>query len=202
MLAYGPGVALAQTIVQPFVVSVVETLLLHRPFQVPVDLRHEHEVRRLLSYALRRFRPEQLRFDTPSSLKYLWYNQHRHVAAHAVTLVGDFQQLADHRLLRRRIAVVELQRVGPAVEVRVATIGEYQRAALALHPAVVLWRASQIRFRAMDKIIRMLIHPWMIRRHVIGDEVEQQLDSSLLQPLSYLCKCPRTTEIFMHDVIA
>src|SRR5262245_10494171 len=38
MLANGPGVPLAQAVVQSFVIGVVESLLLQRPFQVPVDL--------------------------------------------------------------------------------------------------------------------------------------------------------------------
>ena len=50
-----------------------------------------------------------------------------------------------------RVAVVELQRVGPAVEVRVAAVGEQQRAVLRLHPAVVLRRARQVLLGAWTK---------------------------------------------------
>ena len=45
MLAHRPGVAFAQAVVQPFVVSVIESLLLHRPLEVPIHFRHEAEVR-------------------------------------------------------------------------------------------------------------------------------------------------------------
>ena len=49
MLAHRPRVPLAQAVVEPFVVGVIESLLLQRPFQVPVDLGHEAEVRILLA---------------------------------------------------------------------------------------------------------------------------------------------------------
>ena len=70
-------------------------------------------------------------------------HQHGHVAAHAVALPGDLPQLADHRLLRGRVAVVELQRVGPAGEVRIAAMGQQQVALLALDPGVVLRRRAR-----------------------------------------------------------
>ena len=82
-----------------------------------------------------------------------------------------------------RVAVVELQRIGPAVEVRVAAVGEHHRAVLRLHAAIVLRRASQITFAAVDEVFGMLVDPWVIRRHVIRHEVEHQLQSALLQPL-------------------
>ena len=45
VLAHRPRVSLAQAVVEPLVVGVVEPLLLQRPFQVPVDLGHEAEAR-------------------------------------------------------------------------------------------------------------------------------------------------------------
>ena len=83
----------------------------------------------LLADAPGRLRPEGLGRDAPGPLEDLGQDQHRHVAAHAVALPGDPQQLADHRLLRGRVAVVELERVRPAGEVRVAAVGEQQVAA-------------------------------------------------------------------------
>ena len=129
VLAHRPGVPLAQAVVQPLVVGVVEPLLLQRPFEVPVDLGHEAEVGDLLPHAPGRLRPERLGADAPGPLEDLGQDEHGHVAAHAVALPGDLQQLADHRLLRGRIAVVELERVRPAGEVRVAAVGEQQVAA-------------------------------------------------------------------------
>src|SRR4029077_9602396 len=47
VLAHGSRVPLAQAIVEPFVIGVVETLLQHRPLKVPVDLGHKAEMRNL-----------------------------------------------------------------------------------------------------------------------------------------------------------
>ena len=58
MLPRRSRVTLAQPIVQSLVVGVVEPLLLHGPFEVPVDLRHEAESRNRLAYAPDRARPE------------------------------------------------------------------------------------------------------------------------------------------------
>ena len=109
-------------------------------------------------------------------------------------------ELADHRLLQVRVAVVELQRVGPAVEVRVAAVGEHQRASSRLHAAVVLRCASQVALAAMDKVVRMLVDPRVIRRHVVRNEVEHQLQSALLQPLSQACQRRSATQIAMDGV--
>src|SRR5262249_45594775 len=38
VFAYRPGMTIAETVIEPFVVRVIEPLLLKRPFQVPVDL--------------------------------------------------------------------------------------------------------------------------------------------------------------------
>src|SRR5512132_1770208 len=43
MVAYRPSAPLAQSIVEPLVVAVIEPLLLQGPFQVPVHFRHEQE---------------------------------------------------------------------------------------------------------------------------------------------------------------
>ena len=64
------------------------------------------------------------RGDAPGALEDFGQDEHRHVAAHAVALPRDALQLAEQRVLQRGIAVVELQRVGPAREVRVAPVGE------------------------------------------------------------------------------
>ena len=62
----------------------------------------------------------------PGAFEHVGQDQHGHVAAHAVALPGDLRQLADHRLLRGGVGVVELQRVGPAGEIRIAAVGQDQ----------------------------------------------------------------------------
>src|SRR5262245_53880148 len=120
MLTHRPRVSVAQPVVEPLVIGVVEAFLDHRPLEVPVHLGHEAESRRVLSHSLDRPRPERHRPVLPRALEDVRQYEHRHVAADAVTLTGDLQQLADHRLLRGRIRVVELQRVWPAIEIWIA----------------------------------------------------------------------------------
>ena len=43
MLAHRPGMTLAEAVVQPFVVGVIESLLLQCPLQIPVHLGHKAE---------------------------------------------------------------------------------------------------------------------------------------------------------------
>ena len=92
VLADRPDVAVAQPIVQPLVVGVVESLLLQRPFEIPVDLGHEAEAGRLLAHARGGSRPEGLRAEAPRPLEHVGQHQHRHVAAHAVALSGDLHE--------------------------------------------------------------------------------------------------------------
>src|SRR6516225_9642444 len=49
MLPYGSGVAFEQAVIKPFVVGVVESLLLHSPLEIPIDFSHEAEPRRLFA---------------------------------------------------------------------------------------------------------------------------------------------------------
>ena len=43
MLAHRSRLAFSQPVVEAFVVGVVEALLVHRPFEIPIDLCHEAE---------------------------------------------------------------------------------------------------------------------------------------------------------------
>ncbi len=174
MLAHGPRMAFPEAIVESFIVSVVEALLLQRPFQVPVNLGHEEKAGSALTHALGRRRPEEGRTLTPGPFEYVRQDQHGHVAAHAVALPGDLHQFAGHRFLRGGVGVVELQRVGPAGKIRITAMGEQQIAALAFDPGVVLRCAGQVNFGAPDEIVRMILDPGVIEPHVIGHEVEHE----------------------------
>src|SRR6516162_3498996 len=95
MTADRPGVAVSQAVVKPLVIAISEALLLQGPFEVPIDLGHKGEGRIFLADRRRRLRPEWLRRQSPGALEDLGQQQHRHVAAHAVTLAGDPDQLVD-----------------------------------------------------------------------------------------------------------
>ena len=79
------------------------------------------------------------------------------------------------------VGVVELQRVGPAGEIGIAAVGEQQVAGRSIDPGVILRSAGQVEFGAVDEILGMLLDPGMIEAHVIGDEIEHQLQAALLQ---------------------
>ena len=174
MVTHRPGMAFTEAIVEPFVVGVIESLLLQSPFEIPIDLGHETEAGRLFAHSLSGFGPEQLRLEAPSPLEDIGQDKHRHVAANSVTLPGDPQQLSDHRVLRGGVAVVKLQRIRPAGEKRIASIREQPVAALALGPGIILRRAGQVEFRPGDVILRMFFHPRVIQARVVGNEVKQE----------------------------
>src|SRR5215831_1223672 len=69
MLSHRAGMAVAQAVVESLIVGIVEPLLLQRPFQVPVNLGHEAETRRLLAHTLRCLGPKGFGLDTPGTLK-------------------------------------------------------------------------------------------------------------------------------------
>ena len=122
VLADRPGVSLAQPVVEALVVRVVEPLLQHRPLEVPVDLGHEAEARHALPHALGHPRPEGRRPAAPGPLEDVGQDEHRHVAADAVALPADLQELVQHGLLRGHVAVVELEGIRPPGEIRVPAV--------------------------------------------------------------------------------
>ena len=129
-------------------------------------------------------------------------HEHGHVAAHPVALPGDPHELADHRLLRRRVAVVELQRVRPAWEVGVAPVRQDQIASLPLDPGVVLGLARELRLAGADEILGMILHPGVIRGHVVGDEVEHQPQPARGEALAQSGERRVAAEVAMHRVAA
>ena len=137
---------------------------------------------------------------TPGPLEDLRQDEHGHVAADAVALPGDLQELRDHRLLSGRMTVVKLQCVRPAVEVRVPAMGEQQVAPRPLHARVVLWRSRQIRFCPGDVVLGVVLHPGVIQAGVVGDEVEHQPQAPCPEPLAQAGQRRISSEVGMHGV--
>src|SRR4051812_28779144 len=99
MLSRTPGVAVAETIVEALVVRVVEALLVHGRFEVPIDFGHEAESWNPFANARRRLGPEERSTTTPGALEDIGEDEHGHVTPHPVALFGNSEQLAPHRLL-------------------------------------------------------------------------------------------------------
>src|SRR5262249_17806998 len=68
VLSYCSSLTSAQSIVQSFVIGKIKSLLLERPFQIPVDLGHKAELRVPLAHSPRCLGPEGPTSNTPSSL--------------------------------------------------------------------------------------------------------------------------------------
>ena len=90
-------------------------------------------------------------------------------------------QLAEHGLLQRRVAVVELAACPASRRSR----GRARRPGRAPRPrpdaAVVLGLRGELLLRPAHEEVRVLAHPGVVRRHVVGDEVEDQPQAATLQ---------------------
>ena len=146
-----------------------------------------------------RLRPEQRRPASPGPLEDVGQDEHGHVAAHAVTLPGDLQQLADHRLLRGRIAVVELQRIRPAGEVRVAAVSQEPVAPVRLTRCSSAARAPG-RSRCRGRSTRGGPPPRVIQAGVVGDEVEHQQQPARPEALAQTGQRRVSAQAGMHRV--
>ena len=117
---------------------------------------------------------------SPGPLEDFRQEEHGHVAAHAVAPCGDAVELAEHGVLQRRVAVVQLQRIGPAGEVRVAAVGEDAVAAGRDHPVCSSGAARPARSRSRRRRnVGVLIHPGVVGRDVVGHEVEDEPQPAL-----------------------
>src|SRR4030095_12453188 len=86
-------------------------------------------------------------------------HEHGHVAADAIALARDALEHREHCLAKPRVAVVDLERVGPAREIRVAPVGEDEGPAIGDDAAVVLRLARQVVVAAAHVVLRMLAGP-------------------------------------------
>ncbi len=83
--------------------------------------------------------------------------------------------------LQGRVAVVQLERVRPAVEVGVAPVSQDARAVARLDAAVVLGLRGELLLRPRHEEVRVLGHPGVVRRHVVRDEVEDEAQAPALE---------------------
>jgi hypothetical protein len=67
--------------------------------------------------------------------------------------------------------------------------------------AKLLPGALQVTLAAMDKVVRMVVDPRMIRGHVVRNKIEHQLQSTFLHPFSQTCERRGSAEIAVYGVV-
>ncbi len=103
---------------------------------------------------------------------------------------------------RAGVAVVQLERVGPAVEVRVAAVGEDAASRPRRRPRVVLRLVGEELLVARHEPVRVLGHPRVVRRHVVRDEVEDEPQAPLAQAPAEAGERRVAAEVRVDPVVA
>jgi hypothetical protein len=119
------------SVIQGFVIGVVEAHLLQLILKIPIHLSDEKKIRLYLPDASNAIGPERRdaierlsNYVAPRAVKYLWLHQHRHIASHAIAFLGDSDELLDHGFTQVGIEVIKLQSIRPARIVRIAAMSE------------------------------------------------------------------------------
>jgi hypothetical protein len=95
---------------------------------------------------------------SPGALANLRQNQHGQVAANSIGEVGELEKLPLHRLPEARMAVVELEGVGPTGE-RIPARGQDIRAATGLHLPVIVGVPLQVGGASLNIELGGLLNP-------------------------------------------
>ena len=134
----------------------------------------------------------------PGALEDVVQHEHGHVAADAVALFGNLRDRLDHRLPEPGLKGVELEHIRPRREVRVPAAGEH------LPPNSMKDAGSffSILSAPLNEVLGMIADPGVVRRHVVGNEVEDQPQSALAEHASRGGKSLRPAEMFVNDVAA
>ena len=134
----------------------------------------------------------------PRALEDRRHEQHRHIAAHAVALVGNRCHGVDHRLAQPRMKGVELEHIRPRRKVTDPSRARTPcRRPGKIRPASVPDRRA-----ALNEVFRMIGDPGMVRRHVVGNEIEDQPHAPLGQLRLAAGEPVRSAQMLIHDVAA
>ena len=125
--------------------------------------------------------------ETLLSVGRIGAEQPKHLGADAVIAAigvsaGDYGDAAGHRRSDapkpagpfRLDRQIELERVSPSGEIRIATVRKDPLASSRLQPYVIPRLAGQVLRGSFDEELRMLLDPGMVGRDVVGDEVENE----------------------------
>src|SRR5271156_815341 len=154
----------------------MEAQFLHSPFHVPVNFSQPHEVRQRPSRLLPEFsfwHGPRFKKVSPSPIENFIRDQHRHIATHPLTILGDVLQCFDHALAALGIEVIELCDVRPWREIRISTASNEQiLTTCPLQNVKGRGIAPKILFAALDVTVGMLHYPAMVEAGMVGYEVE------------------------------
>src|SRR5205823_4688196 len=93
-------------------------------------------------------------------------------------------ELGNHGFLQFGIRVIELNGIGPAVEVGIAAIGEHGCAGGSLNLSVVLRLSTEELRSTLHIVIRTLLNPAVVGGGVVGNEIEQQAHAVLMNAIA------------------
>src|SRR4029453_14890158 len=197
------GRTVQNPVVQSLVVAVVEALLLQRPLQIPISFSEEQESRIGLPDRgdhcppiVRLWRGTDA--ITPGSFEYVIHDQHRHIATDTVALLGNLAERLDHHTAQGWSEGVELNDIRPCREVRISAISQD----MTVNLNKGLWGRSQLVGHAGDEQLRSARCPWMIRSHVVGDEVQDQADTTRRKRLPGRGYGASSTKMIVQNIAA
>src|ERR1700752_3482072 len=105
--------------------------------------------------------------------------QHRHVTANAIALLGNARYSFNHGSPETRLKGVQLKNVRPGRKAGIPSARENG----AEHFEVRTWIILRVFGITLDEVLRMFQNPGMVWRHVIRHEVENQVHAPLRELL-------------------
>src|SRR5260370_3436217 len=179
VLTHALGVSVLHPVIEFLVVAEIKALLLQFPLKVPVGFGDEPELS-VLSLDRGYHRPPVIVTwffsctSPPGTLKDIVQQEHCHVAPDAITLFGDLRDRLNHCLPEPRLESVQLEHIRPSLKVRLTSAGEDapdKRDECCRVTLVVL-------FLSPDEIFRVFEDPGVVRRNMVLDEIEDEIDAA------------------------
>ncbi len=133
----------------------------------------------------------------PCALEDRVQEQHCHVSAHTIALLGNARERLNGCSSKIRLEGVQLQNIGPGRRVRVSSASEDCSAHLRIGNRIV----HDVSSTATDEVLRMFDNPRMVRSDVVRYEIQDQVHSPLRELTPGNRKAFRASEIVV-DYIA
>ena len=134
----------------------------------------------------------------PSAFENGVQHDHRHVTAHAITLLRNGRDGLNHRLSKARLKCAKLQTVGPSWKVRVPSARAYSSA----DPNIGGGTVPNVVGITSYEVLRVLGGPRMIRRHTVGNEVQDQVHAPFRELSSGNGKTLGTSKVLVNYIAA